>query len=390
MDERILVVDDSIESVTLIGLMLERKGFEIIAALSGKEALAKAESEQPEAVILDVMMPDMDGFEVCRQLRTNPATAGIPVLMLTAKTHVKDKVAGFQAGADDYMVKPIHPDELASRVAAVILRASGRASASTEPPEAKVIGFLGAKGGVGITTLAINVAAALAAGIAEGKRIVLAEMRSGLAAAAIQLGLDQRKGWVELLRRPVANIDQAFVDSQLQLHKAGIMVLCGQTDPPGVALPLHRAHAQAVLRYLVPNADYLLLDLGIGLEDTNRFLLSQCASVVIGVNPDQAAVAMGASVLTALARSTSFSSCRVSTVLVNRTPSASSYNREEVEAVLQTELAGMVPAVAELAFRSVAQGVPLVVIQPTSVYALQVRAIAERINEDVIRGSRTE
>jgi len=387
MSEMVLIVDDNVESVTLIGLMLERKGFQITAALSGKEALAKAASEKPAVIILDVMMPDMDGFEVCRQLRTNPETAGIPVLMLTAKTHVKDKVAGFQAGANDYMVKPIHPDELASRVTAVIQRAA-HASAGTEATRAQVVGLLGVKGGVGMTTLAINLAATLAAGLAQGKRIIVAEMRSGLASAALQLGLEQQRGWAELLRRPVESIDQSLVDSQLMLHKSGILLLCGQIEPPGVALPLQRAHAQAVLEQLVAHADYVLLDLGVGLEETNRFLISQCDSVVMGVNPSQAAVAMGASLLTAMAKSTSFASYRLNTVLVNRTPSASSYSKEGVEAILQTDLVGIVPPAAELAFRAVAQGVPMVIMQPTSVYALQVRAIAERIHEDLSKAVR--
>ena len=388
MGEMILVVDDNVESVTLIGLMLERRGFQITAASSGKEALAKAVSEHPSVIILDVMMPDMDGFEVCRRLRANPETADIPVLMLTAKTNVKDKVAGFQAGADDYMVKPIHPDELASRVA-VVMQRSAHTNAATEASRARVIGLLGVKGGVGITTLAIDLATTLATGIAQGKRIVVAEMRSGLASAALQLGLEQQKGWVELLRMPVENIDQSLVESQMMLHKSGILLFCGQMEPPGVALPLHRAHAQAVFEQLVSHADYVLLDLGTGLEETNCFLISRCDSVIVGVNPNQAAVAMGASLLTAMAKSTGFASYRLNIVLVNRTPSASGYSREAVEAALHTDLVGFVPPAAELAFKAESLGIPMVVMQPTSVYALQVRAIAERIHENLSKAAHT-
>ena len=130
MAQKILVVDDELDSVKLIGIMLQRQGYEIVAAQSGAQALVKAETENPDLVILDIMMPDIDGYEVCRQLRTNPATANLPIIMFTAKTLVGDKVTGFQAGADDYLTKPVHPAELASRVKAVLLR-----SARREPEE---------------------------------------------------------------------------------------------------------------------------------------------------------------------------------------------------------------------------------------------------------------
>jgi DNA-binding response OmpR family regulator len=157
MATRVLVVDDDLDAVRLVGLMLERRGYGIIAAQSGAQALMKAQTENPDLIILDVMMPDMDGYEVCRRLRANPSTADIPIMMFTAKTQKNDKVAGFQAGADDYLTKPIHPEELVSRLEAVMLRASRRQEEAA-PAGAKVFGFLGSKGGVGTTTLAVNVA----------------------------------------------------------------------------------------------------------------------------------------------------------------------------------------------------------------------------------------
>jgi DNA-binding response OmpR family regulator len=149
MATKILVVDDELESLKLIGLMLQRRGYEIIAARSGRQALEKALSDNPDLVILDVMMPDMDGYEVCRRLRASPTTASVPVIMFTAKTMVDDKVTGFQAGADDYLTKPVHPEELASRIEAVLVRTSRRQVEEKPPMRAKVIGFLGSKGGVG-------------------------------------------------------------------------------------------------------------------------------------------------------------------------------------------------------------------------------------------------
>ena len=125
MSKKVLVVDDSLDVIKMIGLMLQHQGFEIIAAQSGAQALAKAQAENPDVIILDIMMPGVDGYEVCRRLRADPVTANTPILMFTAKTSVSDKVAGFEAGADDYLTKPIRPSDLVSRIEAVLLR-SGR------------------------------------------------------------------------------------------------------------------------------------------------------------------------------------------------------------------------------------------------------------------------
>ncbi len=129
MGTRILIVDDDLESLKLIGMFLQSKGYQIIAAQSGAQAFDKAVNETPDLVILDVMMPRMDGYEVCRRLRVEPRTVSIPILMLTAKTQVVDKVVGFEAGADEYLTKPIHPAELLDRVEALLARTAQKATA---------------------------------------------------------------------------------------------------------------------------------------------------------------------------------------------------------------------------------------------------------------------
>ena len=154
MSEKILIVDDDADSLKLIGLMLQRQGYEIIAANTGQQALDRATAERPDLVILDIMMPDMDGYDVCRRLRHDSATQAIPIIMFTAKTMVDDKVAGFEAGADDYLTKPTHPAELASRVKVVLARNAAQRLGKND--RAFSMGLIGAKGGVGTTTLALN------------------------------------------------------------------------------------------------------------------------------------------------------------------------------------------------------------------------------------------
>ena len=118
---RILVVDDERRMVGFIRLNLEQDGFEVIEAFNGSEALERLRDSLPDLILLDVMMPDIDGFEVLRTLRE---ISQVPVIMLTAKGEENDKVMGLELGADDYVTKPFSPRELVSRVKAVLRRGS--------------------------------------------------------------------------------------------------------------------------------------------------------------------------------------------------------------------------------------------------------------------------
>lgn len=116
MPRKILAVDDEKHIVRLVQVNLERAGYEVVTANDGKEALQKVEAENPDLVVLDVMMPYMDGFEVLQNLRRNPATRDIPVIMLTAKAQDADVFKGWQSGVDCYLTKPFNPMELLSFV----------------------------------------------------------------------------------------------------------------------------------------------------------------------------------------------------------------------------------------------------------------------------------
>jgi DNA-binding response OmpR family regulator len=120
----LLVADDEPRITKLVSMALSEEGFRVVTASSGEEALAKAEQIRPDIILLDIMMPDLDGIEVMRQLRERRP---VPVILLTAKGSTADKAKGLDLGADDYVAKPFHPDELAARVRAVLRRASGAA-----------------------------------------------------------------------------------------------------------------------------------------------------------------------------------------------------------------------------------------------------------------------
>jgi DNA-binding response OmpR family regulator len=118
----VLVIDDEESIIDLIKLGLKYEGFEVVAADSGEEGIAAAQRTNPVFIILDWMLPDMDGLEVCRLLRSNPTTRDIPILLLTAKGEVVNRVEGLNTGADDYLTKPFNFDELVARIRAILRR----------------------------------------------------------------------------------------------------------------------------------------------------------------------------------------------------------------------------------------------------------------------------
>ncbi|MBC8530874.1 response regulator [Gehongia tenuis] len=140
--QMILAVDDEVNIQELIRFNLESAGYRVEVAGSGEEALQKAAFEAPDLVLLDIMLPGMDGLEVCRRLRQNPRTQSIPVIMLTAKGEEVDKVVGLEMGADDYIVKPFGVRELTARVKAMFRRWDRPAQEEGEAGKRRTIGCL--------------------------------------------------------------------------------------------------------------------------------------------------------------------------------------------------------------------------------------------------------
>jgi pilus assembly protein CpaE len=372
MAEKILIVDDDIDSLKLIGLMLQRQGYEVTAASNGTQAIARATAERPDLIILDVMMPDLDGYEICRRLRANPTTQPIPIIMFTAKTLIDDKVQGFEAGADDYLAKPTHPAELASRVKALLMRSA--AQRRTAADGGSLIAFLGAKGGVGTSTLAANIAASMQ----QKEPTVLADIRPGQGSLGLSLNAPRAVGMMNLLGRPPSEISARTVEAELATHPSGLKLLLSSARPKDNLLNVNVDSSVAILKTLRGLARHSVLDLGSGLTRLNARLVREVDQVVVVAEPNRVTLNMAREMVSEL-EGLGLGRGRANVVIVNRTPSQVHVPWQEAEQLLGHEILALVTPAPELSAQAAEAGTPMVLFQPTSIVATQMTKLAEEL-----------
>lgn len=374
MTERILFIDDDIDTLKLVGLMLERQGYEITVASDGFSGLQKAADEQPDLILLDIMMPDLDGLEVTRRLRADPALAHIPIIMFTAKTTVDDKVKGFETGVDDYLTKPTHPAELIAHVKAVLSRSAQ--SRAVDGGKATVIGILGARGGVGASTLAINLSIALQK---SGQDVILAEFNPGRGTLALELDVPDPAGFSRLLARSLKDIHLRSVETEILSHKIGIRILPASFHPKETNFEQAIPQMEAILKNLASMCTTVIIDLGTGLRPFVKPILKHCDRLILVVEPIYPSNIMGLSLLEEL-ETDGIGRHKVSLALINRVRTSLQIPWRQVETDLGIELVGIISPAPEQAHQASQGARPLIIAQPDSLVSDQFRKIAESIS----------
>jgi DNA-binding response OmpR family regulator len=280
MSAKILVVDDEPNVLRLIGYALQIEGYEIVTAETGVEALSKVETEGPDLVILDIMLPDLSGIEVCQQLRSKPETIDLPIIMLSARTQVPDRIKGLEAGADEYVTKPVDSDEMVARVAALLDRTQ-RLRQVQPVQRGKVLGFIGAKGGVGTTTVALNVASVLTR---QGKSVIAVELRPDYGTFSLQLRKvpDENLGTLPELD-PERN-NERELSKRLFSYQFGLRILFGP-QKANEFKEIEPDQAKAVIEGLADMADYTIIDLPCYASGAGQAAIRRCDFVALVVEP---------------------------------------------------------------------------------------------------------
>lgn len=382
MPERILVVDDDVDTLRLVGLMLQRQGYEVLAASNGSLGLTKAFEERPDLILLDVMMPDMDGFEVTRRLRKNPATASIPILMFTAKNQLDDKVAGFEVGADDYLTKPTHPTELQAHVKALLSRSTPRMpeekQAATNEKQGYVIGVLSVRGGLGVSTVASNLAAALFNSAQSD--VVLVEMTPGQGTLGMDLNLSDQSALADMLRGAPMELTQEKVKSSLATHSSGLKILAASDNPRDVDLSTRVENFELLVGRLTSLARFVVLDLGSGLSSSVQKILPLCKEQIVVLEGMPNSIQHTRVLLSELAE-LKVDLKTVSVVLNNRQRSDTQIPWAQAQERLGHPIATTLTPMPELFTQALRLHTPAVLAQPGNMVSQQIIKLADTILE---------
>ncbi len=385
MGEKILIVDDDADTVKFISMILTRLGYDVVAALSGQQALELARTEQPDLIVLDVMMPGLDGYEVARILRQDPQTAVTPILMFTAKAQVDDKVTGYNAGVNIYLTKPIHPIDLQANIKTLLSQRQGR----TEAPSSRayVLGVLAAKGGMGVSTVALNLA--ISYHNLYQVNVIAAEMKPGQGTWAQELHLNNSGGLTSLLQKSAARLTQPVVTAALTSSVHGISLLLASNEWKDVELVHATAQLEAILKQLPLMASLVILDIGTPFHPAFSLLAESCDEIILVTEP-QPGAARHTQLLAQELRSNFSGTLKTLNILtLDRSPSSVKLSKNEVEHIVGQSICLELPPAVEQAYNAASQLVPLVIFEPQGTVAQRFKLLAEQIKSRAPHGGNT-
>jgi pilus assembly protein CpaE len=358
MMSRILIIDDNYDMLSMLKMILERQGkHEVIACTNGQEGLEAAFKELPEAALVDVMMPGMSGYDVVKQLRADPRTERMGIIILTARGQSVDREAALAAGADDHMTKPANVEELLKRIDELLDRNKGKAQAIN----AMTLPVFSVKGGVGVTTLAINLANVLQ----QIAPTVLLDLAPTIGQCAFLLGMRPEKHWGHYLQdrtTPVASL--------VQKHPTGLQALLapplrGQYGWPNADV------VTTILTQLTETARFVIIDMPSLLDPTAQAVLAQAHRILLVSGDDALGIQVARATLQALQE-------WKERLMVIRNAAAPG-PRPPAEAV---QKALRVPLAVDIAYDPAqvtvaAKGLPLAAVQPKTPLVLGVKRIAQ-------------
>lgn len=382
MPDKILVVDDDIETLRLVGLMLQRQGFQVVSATTGAQALVQAVHEHPDLVVLDVMMPDMDGYQVTRQLRKDAATAYLPILMFTAKNQVDDKVQGYDAGADEYLTKPVHPVELVARIKTLLARNRGHILGATpEKERGVVLGVVAPKGGMGVSSLVLNLAISL------HKKYdldpIAAELRPGNGTWGFDLGIANPTGLNTLLRSKPGDITSEMVEKELVRTTHGVRLLMASSNLRDITLIQATSQMEMVIQQLATLAPLTLLDIGVPIQPNFDKIAACLQEMIVVTEPYPGTVQRTHLLLDDLAQRGFGRTHQLSVIVINRVRADVQLSVTQVQEILGYPIAQVLPPAPEQAFQAGKRKLPLILVQPESLLSQQFDRLAEAIHERI-------
>lgn len=360
----ILVVDDDPLSRKITTGVLQTAGFNLLTAGSGEEALKLIKTSPPALAVLDILMPDMDGFELCRRLRRSPETAQIPIIILTALQELDDRLQAYDAGADDFIPKPLEPAEFVARLRALLRRSSMTVEPAAPKTDNRTIAVFSLRGGCGVSTLAVN----LAVGLMQvwDYRTVLVDLSLTNGQAALMLDVPLRNSWADLALIPVPEIETDLIWRVLLHHPCGLDVLATSREPEPTEM-LSKKQVDHVLAALKAQYEYIIVDLPHDFRDTTLAALDFADLIVLLLTPELASIQNASSALRVFEK-LDYPPEKIELVL-NWTFKGNGLSRAQIEKSLKRPIRVVIPNGGDVFPAAITLGRPITFAQPESHFA---------------------
>jgi pilus assembly protein CpaE len=374
----ILVIDDSHLAVTIVAEYLTQIGHQVTVKANAVEALnwLHAPGHLPDLIISDVMMPEMSGYEFIRQVRAIPPTDHLPIILLAAKGDLVERLAGFEAGADDYLVKPINAVELGQRVEALL----SRKQAVADCPEATIITVFSLRGGVGTTSVAVNLSIALAH--LWDIQVLLADMALKNGHCAMMLNLAPNRSLADLAKQKHPTFEPEALEPLLLNHESGMQLLPAPVSPAEAEL-ISPAVIDRVWPYFCTAYPFVVIDAGSELNEVTLAILSRSHTVLLMLAPELGSLKAATDALQILNR-LNLDTAQVLPV-INWTFSHDGLPQKSIEAALGRPAVGVIPYARTAFTRAINTGRPILTTDPTAQASLAIASLAYDLSSAKIK-----
>jgi len=286
---RVLVIDDEPINHQLVAHALVSLQCEMHFAENGKNGISQARSLKPDVIITDVMMPDINGYEVTRILRREPQFAATPILVLTAQSGLQDKLKSFEVGADDHLTKPFEAAELVVRVTSLLRRAEAVKSSRMEAAHegARMIAVHSLRGGIGSSSLAVNLGVGLAA--LWRKSAILLDLTMTAGQVALMLNMTLKRTWADLAHYGAGELDNDALSSIISSHESGLHFIAAPTFP-SEAETLRGETLGTAIQLAKAQYEYVIADLPHDFSDAALQALDRADMILMVASPDMASI----------------------------------------------------------------------------------------------------
>jgi CheY-like chemotaxis protein len=377
---RVLLIDDEPFYFKLIRNALKEAEYDLEYAKSGSEGLAKISSYEPEMLIVDLKLPEMDGFEILERLRRDPKFSHTPVIVITAKDELSEKLKAFELGADDYLVKPFQPEELVARMGILARRGRALQMAQKDTKEKAISTVLtvhSLRGGLGCSSLVVNLG--LAFHKLWGKQTLLVDGVLTAGQLALMLNAKPTTTWETLVGVEPENLDDAVVSEMMRLDKSGVYYIASPRYPIA-ADTFTNETLQLLMEKLKSSNDFIVVDTSHDFSDMTIQMLSMSSGILVVMAPEMGSLRTAMSAIEIYDR-LGIPPENVKIVL-NNNSSNPAIKQAQLEKVLKHPMDFVLPYEAGEVNRALNFGKPFILENPDLPLCLELEKMAYVLSDD--------